>query len=188
VLAAASLRDKRLHSPERPTKDHEAHRTRLRPGTRRPRGRACDWPAEADPMDQGGPLTVHRPARMLPSGFILIRSGSPEKGPLGAAAMRRVAWLKGADRRVPGGFSPRRFRFQLGLLVPARLRCQLGLSLSRDVWSQAGLLIHARRSVPGGTGVSDETSGPRWDWVSDETFGPRWDWVSDETSGPRRDC
>ena len=34
--------------------------------TGRPCGRPGDWPAQADPVGQDGPLTVHRPARMLP--------------------------------------------------------------------------------------------------------------------------
>jgi hypothetical protein len=149
---------------ERPTRDHEARRTGLRPGTRRPRGRACDWPAEADPTDQGGPLTVHRPARMLPSGFILIRSGSPEKGPLGAAAMRRVAWLKGADRR-----GSRR-------ILSAAVPVPTGTSGSRKTSMSAGTFAFARRPIPGRTGVRTRRLVPGGTVDSRETFGPRWDW------------
>jgi hypothetical protein len=53
-----------------------------RPRIGRTRGRSCDWPVEADQGYQGGPLTVHRPARVLPSGSMLILFGF-RRGALG---------------------------------------------------------------------------------------------------------
>lgn len=118
-------------------------------GPGRPRGRTCDWPVEADQTDQGGPLTVHRSARMLPFGiFFLILFRIAVKGTLGAAAMARVASAQSADR-VSGGFLMASLRSGP---VPA------GTAGSRESSDPA--------RVP-----APQAFGPSWDSDSDERSG-----------------